>query len=226
LSINVEINRSVVLENKLEQHSRKLEVLGIPAEVEARYDSVRAELAIMDRQTQWLEMVKLGAVPGFYLSREQAPLPPNKGSKCDSDCRARDDAGNVFHGIERVKANRNECPSPGNLRGHKHDGEHCRPPFHGDDEESGHYVAGSDGRGGNGGDRCRSCRDPEEFVRETRRHLGNTKQHHQDGDDNHAPMAPWFAFRAVHSRVHRIHQKLNGREESSLPTFYNESKWY
>ena len=52
--------------------SRTLEVLGIPAEVEARYDSVRAKLATMDRQTQWLEMVKLGAVPEYIVGSVHA----------------------------------------------------------------------------------------------------------------------------------------------------------
>jgi L-lactate utilization protein LutC len=52
--------------------SRTLETLGIPAEVEARYDSVRAKLATMDRQTQWREMVKLGAVSEYIIGSVHA----------------------------------------------------------------------------------------------------------------------------------------------------------
>jgi L-lactate utilization protein LutC len=52
--------------------SRTLDVLGIPAEVEARYDSVRAKLATMDRQTQWREMVKLGAVSDYIIGSVHA----------------------------------------------------------------------------------------------------------------------------------------------------------
>jgi len=53
-------------------NSRTLEVLGIPGEVEARYDSVRAKLATMDRKTQWREMVILGAVPEYIVGSVHA----------------------------------------------------------------------------------------------------------------------------------------------------------
>jgi len=43
--------------------SRTLETLGVPAEVDKRYDSVRVKLAKMNRETQNREMIKMGAVP-------------------------------------------------------------------------------------------------------------------------------------------------------------------
>jgi L-lactate utilization protein LutC len=52
--------------------SRTLDTLGIPAEVDQRYNSVRARLATMDRQTQMREMVKLGAVPEYMLGSVHA----------------------------------------------------------------------------------------------------------------------------------------------------------
>jgi L-lactate utilization protein LutC len=53
-------------------NSVTLETLGIPAEINARYDSIRAKLATMDRQTQWPEMVKLGAVPEYIIGSVHA----------------------------------------------------------------------------------------------------------------------------------------------------------
>jgi L-lactate utilization protein LutB len=52
--------------------SRTLDGLGLPAEVDKRYLSVRAKLATMDRQTQMREMVKLGAVPEYILGSVHA----------------------------------------------------------------------------------------------------------------------------------------------------------
>jgi hypothetical protein len=52
--------------------SRTLDELGVPAEVERRYDSVRARLATMDRRTQAREMVKLGAVPEYTVGSVHA----------------------------------------------------------------------------------------------------------------------------------------------------------
>ena len=49
-----------------------LDTLGIPAEVDKRYDSVRAKLATMDRQTQMREMIKLGAVPEYIVGSVHA----------------------------------------------------------------------------------------------------------------------------------------------------------
>ena len=43
--------------------SRTLDTLGLFAEVDKRYRSVRAQLATMDRKTQMREMVKLGLSP-------------------------------------------------------------------------------------------------------------------------------------------------------------------
>ena len=53
-------------------NSVTLETLGIPAEIEARYDSVRTKLATMDRKTQWSEMVKLGATPEYIVGSVHA----------------------------------------------------------------------------------------------------------------------------------------------------------
>jgi L-lactate utilization protein LutC len=52
--------------------SRTVDTLGLPAEVERRYNSVRARLATMNRQTQWREMVKLGAVPEYIVGSVHA----------------------------------------------------------------------------------------------------------------------------------------------------------
>jgi len=53
-------------------NSLTLEALDISSEVEARYDSVRAKLSTMDRQTQWRDMVKLGAVPEYIVGSVHA----------------------------------------------------------------------------------------------------------------------------------------------------------
>ncbi|MGA2112983.1 MAG: LUD domain-containing protein [Anaerolineales bacterium] len=53
-------------------NSRTLDTLGIPAEVDQRYNSVRAKLATMDRQTQMREMIKLGAVPEYIVGSVHA----------------------------------------------------------------------------------------------------------------------------------------------------------
>jgi L-lactate utilization protein LutC len=52
--------------------SRTLDTLGIPAEVDKRYNSVRAKLATMNRQTQSREMIKLGAVPEYIIGSVHA----------------------------------------------------------------------------------------------------------------------------------------------------------
>ncbi len=52
--------------------SMTLEALGIPAEVDRRYDSVRAKLAKMDRATQMREMIKMGAVPEWMVGSVHA----------------------------------------------------------------------------------------------------------------------------------------------------------
>lgn len=49
-----------------------LDTLGIPAEADKRYDSVRAKLAKMDRATQGREMVKMGAVPEYIVGSVHA----------------------------------------------------------------------------------------------------------------------------------------------------------
>jgi L-lactate utilization protein LutC len=52
--------------------SMTLEALGIPEEVNKRYDSVRAKLAKMDRATQGREMIKMGAVPEWMVGSVHA----------------------------------------------------------------------------------------------------------------------------------------------------------
>ncbi len=52
--------------------SRTLEALGIPDEVNAHYNSVRAKLMTMDRKTQGREMTKLGATPDYMVGSVQA----------------------------------------------------------------------------------------------------------------------------------------------------------
>lgn len=52
--------------------SRTLDALGIPAEVDKRYDSVRVKLASMDNQTQMREMIKLGATPEYMIGSVHA----------------------------------------------------------------------------------------------------------------------------------------------------------
>jgi L-lactate utilization protein LutC len=52
--------------------SRTLDTLGIPAEVDKRYDSVRVKLAQMNRETQNREMIKMGAVPQYILGSVHA----------------------------------------------------------------------------------------------------------------------------------------------------------
>ncbi len=47
--------------------SRTLDTLGIPEEINQRYDSVRFKLASMDSKTQMREMVKLGATPEYMV---------------------------------------------------------------------------------------------------------------------------------------------------------------
>lgn len=52
--------------------SATLEALGIPAEVDRRFDSVRAKLGKMDRASQGREMMKLGAVPDYMAGSVHA----------------------------------------------------------------------------------------------------------------------------------------------------------
>jgi L-lactate utilization protein LutC len=52
--------------------SRTLESLGIPAEINARYSSVRAKTAHLDRKTQRREITKLTAIPEYMLGSVQA----------------------------------------------------------------------------------------------------------------------------------------------------------
>lgn len=52
--------------------SRTLDALGVPAEVDQRYDSVRVKLSKMDPQTQNREMVKIGAVPEYMVGSVHA----------------------------------------------------------------------------------------------------------------------------------------------------------
>ncbi|HEK86548.1 MAG: LUD domain-containing protein [Candidatus Saccharicenans sp.] len=52
--------------------SATLDELGVLAEVETRYNSVRARLAKMDPKKEMREMIKMGAVPEFMLGSVQA----------------------------------------------------------------------------------------------------------------------------------------------------------
>lgn len=52
--------------------SRTLDTLDVPQEVNQRYDSVRAKLAKMNRETQNREMIKLGAVPQYIVGSVHA----------------------------------------------------------------------------------------------------------------------------------------------------------
>lgn len=52
--------------------SMTLEALGVPAEVDRRYNSVRVKLAAMDRATQGREMIKLGATPEWMVGSVHA----------------------------------------------------------------------------------------------------------------------------------------------------------
>jgi len=52
--------------------SRTLDTLGIPAEIDKRYDSVRIKLASMDNKTQMRAMVKLGATPEYMVGSVHA----------------------------------------------------------------------------------------------------------------------------------------------------------
>jgi len=52
--------------------STTLETIGLPAEVDKRYDSVRAKLAKMDRATQGREMIKMGATPEWMVGSVHA----------------------------------------------------------------------------------------------------------------------------------------------------------
>jgi len=52
--------------------SRTLDTLGIPEEVNQRYNSVRSKLAGMNNQTQGREMVKLGATPEYTVGSVHA----------------------------------------------------------------------------------------------------------------------------------------------------------
>jgi len=49
-----------------------LDTLGIPAEVDQRYDSVRVKLSKMDRATQGREMIKMGATPEWMAGSVHA----------------------------------------------------------------------------------------------------------------------------------------------------------
>lgn len=53
-------------------NSRTLDTLGIPPEVDQRYNSVRVKLASMDNQTQMRDMVKLGATPEYMVGSVHA----------------------------------------------------------------------------------------------------------------------------------------------------------
>jgi len=52
--------------------STTLETIGLPAEVDKHYNSVRAKLATMDRATQGREMIKMGAVPEWMVGSVHA----------------------------------------------------------------------------------------------------------------------------------------------------------
>jgi L-lactate utilization protein LutC len=52
--------------------SRTLDALGIPQEVDQRYDSVRVKLAKMNRETQNREMIKMGAVSQYIIGSVHA----------------------------------------------------------------------------------------------------------------------------------------------------------
>ncbi len=52
--------------------SMTLEALGIPEEVNKRYNSVRARLATMNPQTQMREMIKMGATPEWMVGSVHA----------------------------------------------------------------------------------------------------------------------------------------------------------
>lgn len=52
--------------------SRTLDSLGIPAEIDQRYDSVRVKLSKMDRAAQGREMIKMGAVPEWMVGSVHA----------------------------------------------------------------------------------------------------------------------------------------------------------
>ena len=49
-----------------------LDTLGIPAEIDKQYDSVRSKLAGMDRTTQGRDMIKMGAVPDYIVGSVHA----------------------------------------------------------------------------------------------------------------------------------------------------------
>ena len=52
--------------------STTLNTLGIPAEVDEHYNSVRVKLATMNQKTQMREMVKLGATPEYIVGSVHA----------------------------------------------------------------------------------------------------------------------------------------------------------
>ena len=52
--------------------SRTLDTLGVLQEVDQRYDSVRAKLVKMNRETQNREMIKMGAVPQYIVGSVHA----------------------------------------------------------------------------------------------------------------------------------------------------------
>ncbi len=52
--------------------STTLNTLGVPAEVDKRYNSVRVKLATMDQKSQMREMVKLGATPEYMVGSVHA----------------------------------------------------------------------------------------------------------------------------------------------------------
>ncbi len=52
--------------------SRTLDSMAIPAEVNARYDSVRAKMALLDRKTQGREITKLSSIPEFMVGSVHA----------------------------------------------------------------------------------------------------------------------------------------------------------
>lgn len=52
--------------------SRTLDTLGIPDEIDQRYDSVRTKLAKLDPKTQMRDMIKLGATPEYTVGSVHA----------------------------------------------------------------------------------------------------------------------------------------------------------
>jgi hypothetical protein len=52
--------------------SRTLDSMGIPAEVNAHYNSVRVKMALLDRKTQGREITKLSSIPEFMVGSVHA----------------------------------------------------------------------------------------------------------------------------------------------------------